>query len=340
MKQLLLIILLLLVVQQRVDASVIVDMHGRKITLPAQVKRVMGASPPVTYLIYTLDPGLITGLNLPLEDKARRLLRPESGKLPVVGGFGGQGRNFNIEAFLATKPDLVVAWPQNTATLNQKVEQTLSDFKIPCVYVNLDNLKDYPAAYEFLGTVLGRKERGQKLAAYFRAELKKLESFAAKIPEAKRLSVYFAEDPDGLTTVSADSAHAEAISLAGARNVHQMKAVSSRKKERISLEQVLVYNPEVIIAQDRSFYDSVYNDSRWKGIAAVRNHRVYLVPDTPFNWMDKPPSFMRLMGTKWLATVLYSSSSTGNLLNETREFYRIVLGIELSDTDARKLLNL
>ena len=329
-------IIALLMLLSSVEAAEITDMHGRKVALPGPVKRVVGASPPVTYLVYTIDPGLVIGLNLPFDEKARRFLRPETFKLPVIGGFGGQGRNFNVEAFLATKPDLVLAWPQNSATLKPKVEQTLADFKIPCIYVTLDDLADYPAAYEFLGNVLGRKERAHKLAAYFQAELKKMEAFSGKIPEGKRISVYFAEDPDGLTTVSSESAHAEAVTLAGGRNVHQMKEERSRRKERISIEQVLSYNPDVIIVQDRTFFESVYADSRWKGIAAVRNHRVYLIPDSPFNWMDKPPSFMRLMGAKWLASVLNPSSFKVNLVAETREFYRIFLAVELSEHLAGK----
>jgi iron complex transport system substrate-binding protein len=289
-------------------------------------------------MLYTLDPSLLAGLNTSPDDYLRRFLRAETMKLPVIGGFGGQGKNFNAEVLLSLRPDLVLAWASRSATLNPRVEQILTSAGIPYAYVKLDNMSDYPAAYEFLGNLLGRKERGKKLAAYFRSELKKLESFSARIPGKKRVSVYFAEESDGLTTVSSNSVHAEALALAGGKNVYRKESENSRVKDRISIERVLSYNPEVIIAQDESFYRGIYKDPRWAGIRAVRNRRVYLIPDTPFDWMDRPPSFLRLMGAKWLAGVLYPNHGKGNLMSETKEFFKLFLGTSLSDTEIRTIL--
>lgn len=321
------------------EAARINDMYGRGVTLPNHITRVLGASPPVTYMLYTLDPGLVAGLNNSPDDDLRKFLRPETMKLPVVGGFGGQGKNFNAEVLIALKPDLVLAWAPRSATLNPRVEQILTSSGIPYAYVKLDKMSDYPAAYEFLGSLLGRKERGKKLAAYFRRELKKLELFSARIPEKKRVSVYFAEEMDGLTTVSSNSVHGEAVALAGGRNVHHKESEGGRVKDRISIEQVLSYNPEVIIAQDESFYSGIYKDPRWAGIRAVRNHRVYLIPDTPFDWMDRPPSFLRLMGAKWLAGVLYPQSAKVHIASETRSFYQLFFGASPSDAEIRSILN-
>jgi iron complex transport system substrate-binding protein len=167
-----------------------------------------------------------------------------------------------------------------------------------------------------------------------------MERFAARIPENRRVKVYFAEETDGLTTVSTRSVHGEALALAGGRNVHTKESAGGRIKDRISIEQVISYNPEVIIAQDESFYSGIYKDPRWAGIRAVRNRRVYLIPDAPFNWMDRPPSFLRLMGAKWLAAVLYPNSGKGNLVSETREFFRLFLGKSPSDTEVRTILNM
>ncbi len=289
-------------------------------------------------MVYTIDPSLLVGLNLPLDDNLRKFLRADTMKLPVIGGFAGQGRNVNMEVVIATKPDLVLAWAPRSVTLNPKIEQMLTSSGIPFAYVKLDNMSDYPAAYEFLGGLLGLKERGKTLAVYFRNELKKLESFSAQIPEKKKVSVYFAEEKDGLTTVSSKSVHGEAVALAGGRNVHHSETGSDRVKDRISLEQVLAYDPDVIVAQDESFFNGVYKDSRWSGLRAVRNHRVYLIPDTPFDWMDRPPSFLRLMGAKWLASVLYPESAGTNIVSETREFYRLFFGVSPSDQEIRAIL--
>jgi iron complex transport system substrate-binding protein len=331
-------ILGLLIFLGHAEAARITDMQGRSVTLPNHVNRVLGASPPVTYMVYTLDPGLLAGLNSEPNDDLRTFLRADTMKLPVVGGFGGQGKNFNAEVIFSLRPDLVLAWAPRSATLPPRVEQLLTSSRIPYAYVKLDNMSDYPAAYEFLGSLLGRKERGKKLAAYFRVELRKLKSFSARIPENKRVSVYFAEEMDGLTTVTSNSAHGEAVALAGGRNVHHGGAIGGRNKDRISIEQVMAYNPEVIIAQDESFYSGIYKDSRWAGIRAVRNRRVYLIPDTPFDWMDRPPTFLRLMGAKWLAGVLYPKTAGIDIVSETRKFYQLFFGVNLGERDIRAIL--
>ncbi|QEM68602.1 ABC transporter substrate-binding protein [Geobacter sp. FeAm09] len=330
---------LLLMTMSSAGAADITDMHGRKVQVSARVQKVLCASPPVTYLLYTIDPALVAGLNLPVDDKLRRFIRPETANKPVVGAFGGgQGRNFNSEVLLAVKPDLIVAWPPRSAA--PKIEQMLAKFNIPLATISLDTMDEYPTAYEFLGEALGRQERCRVLAEYFRTELRKLKAFSAGIPANKRVSVYFAEERDGLLTVSADSVHSEAVALAGGRNVHKGASLNRRGKDRVSLEQVLAYDPEVIIAQDPTFFNAVYKDSRWARIRAVRNHRVYLAPNAPFNWLDQPPSFLRLLGAKWLAHTLYPSSFKTNITAETRHFFNLFWGSRLSEQDVRTMLAL
>jgi iron complex transport system substrate-binding protein len=340
MKRCALILALLTLLVTSAEAARINDMYGHAVTLPSRITRVLGASPPVTYMICTLDPSLLAGLNIPPDDELRRFLRPETLKLPVVGGFGGQGRNFNAEVLLSLKPDVVLTWSPRSSTLNPRVEQKLNSAGIPYAYVKLDTMSDYPAAYEFLGTLLGKNARGRQLSACFSRELKKLKAFSARIPEGKRVSVYFAEEEDGLTTVSSDSVHGEALALAGGRNVYRKQSGNHRVKDRISIEQVIAFNPEVIIAQDESFYNSVYRDPRWSRVRAVRTRRVYLIPDKPFDWMDRPPSFMRLMGAKWLAGVLYPKTAPVNIVSDTRKFYKLFFGASLSDAEVRAILKM
>jgi iron complex transport system substrate-binding protein len=55
--------------------------------------------------------------------------------------------------------------------------------------------------------------------------------------------------------------------------------------------------------------------------------------------MDRPPSFLRLMGAKWLASVLYPQSAKFNLAADTRSFFQLFFGKSPSDRDIRALLN-
>ena len=323
----------------RTDAAQTVDMYGRTVDLPGRIDKVVAASPPVTYMVCTIDPCLIGALNVPSNRNLQKYLGKDIKNLPVIGGFGGGSKNFNAEVLVESRPDLVIVWPPPSGFLNPMARRVLDLSGIPYVLVKLDTLEDYPQAYEYLGKLLGREARGKKLATYFRKALKKLRADAAGISERQRVSVYFAEGLDGLTTVSSDSVHGEVLALAGGRNVYPIKSGSRQHKHRLSIEQVLLFDPEVIVVQEPSFFNEIHRDSRWREIRAVRNKRVVLEPNIPFNWMDRPPSFLRLLGAKWLAGILYPHRENEKVLFETREFFKLFLGKMLDDEDLRSLLN-
>jgi iron complex transport system substrate-binding protein len=100
----------------------------------------------------------------------------------------------------------------------------------------------------------------------------------------------------------------------------------------------MLYNPDVIVAQESMFTEKVYSDPAWRNVKAVREHKVYLIPRTPLNWFDRPPSFMRFLGLEWLTSKLYPREFPVNMSAETRKFYSIFLGVELSDSDVREIL--
>ena len=157
-----------------------------------------------------------------------------------------------------------------------------------------------------------------------------------KIP--KRVSVYYAEGGDGLNTECDTSFHAELIGLVGGQNVHRCKTKDMFGMERISFEQVMLYDPEMILVMDKAFYEKIFTNPLWQRIKAVRDKKVYLIPSQPFNWFDRPPSFMRLLGAKWLANLLYPELYRVNIVGETQHFFRLFFGVELSDNEARRLL--
>jgi iron complex transport system substrate-binding protein len=45
--------------------------------------------------------------------------------------------------------------------------------------------------------------------------------------------------------------------------------------EAISLEQVMLYDPDVILAKEPVFYRAVVSDPRWQLVRAVKEKRVY-----------------------------------------------------------------
>ncbi|MGA7828375.1 MAG: ABC transporter substrate-binding protein [Geobacteraceae bacterium] len=321
----------------RVGAREITDMYGRKFVISDYPRKVFSASPPVTWLLYTIDPTMLTGLNFPIKENDRKYLYRCASDLPVIGGWFGQAYTPNLEMLLKIKPE-VVAVSINHSALSAKICSTMKTMGMPVLNVPVYALADYPNAYATVGRILGREARSRKLGRYCSKTLHEAAMVTAGIPDKRRVSVYYAEGADGLSTECDSSWHSELITLAGGKNVHQCRAGDNYGMEKVSMEQVLLYNPDVILAFDRTFYRRVFHDAKWRRIRAVRNRKVFFIPDQPTNWFDRPPSFMRFIGLKWVLNLLYPRDYKIDIVKEASDFYRFFLGVEVSEGDMRRII--
>ncbi len=320
-------------------AREIIDMSGRKVTIPDVISKAVAVSPPGTYLLYAIDPEILAGLNFPLWESEKKYTVRKNRQLPIIGGIAGQGRTMNREVLLQVKPDFLLQWAWQDDATNRKFLDSMASMPFPVVCVRLESIEDYPDALRFIGDITNRKERGEELRQYALDTLNEAKAMAAKTPKDKKVRVYYAEGTDGLSTERAKSVHAELIPLAGGINVHQGEELDHYGMEKISMEQLLLYDPEVILVKEQTFFDTVFTDPRWKNLRAVREKRVYLIPYEPFNWFDRPPSFMRLLGIKWLLSLLHPELFTVDMVAETKSFYKLFLGVELNETQAMEVLN-
>jgi iron complex transport system substrate-binding protein len=320
------------------DAREITDTFGRKFSVPDRPQRVYSASPPVTYMLYAIDPSMLAGLNFPVREWEKKYLDKRMQDLPILGGWFGQAQTPNLEAVLKAKPEIIVMMKMGGALRSKTDETVMKTMPMAVVQVALDRLSDYPEAFLYLGTLLGREARAKTLASYARKTISEMAELASAIPDQRRVSVYYAEGVDGLSTDCDTSEHAELINLVGGRNVHHCEERDLYGLESISLEQVILYNPDVILVKEPVFFKAVFSDPRWQRIRAVKAGRVYLIPYEPFNWFDRPPSFMRLLGAKWLAGLLYPERYRADMTHETQEFFRLFLGVSLSVQETREIL--
>ena len=331
-------LLLVFCLTSQVDAREITDMFGRHFTLSDHPLKVYSASPPDTWLLYAIDPTMLAGLNLPIRDQDKRYIHKHVLRLPLIGGTFGEASTPNMEMLLRMNPELVVVSNDETS-LSRKVNQGMKMLKRPLLEMTLARPSEYPEAFLRMGRILGREDRAKKLSDYCRKTLAQAAAFSRSIPSNKKVSVYYAEGADGLTTECDDSRHSELIRLAGGVNVHRCKARDLFGMEKVTLEQVLIYNPEVILAMDKGFYRRVSSDPRWRRVRAVRDRRVYLIPDQPVNWFDRPPTFMRFLGLKWVMKCLYPKDYPVDIVRESREFYRLFLGVDVPEGEMRKVIS-
>ncbi len=334
------IVLMCLFLLMSLDAREIIDMGGKKVEIPEKITKVFGSSPPSTYMIYTIDASLIVGLNFNHargNNESSNMLDPRFMALPIVGGLQGGGNSMNRETLLSLHPDVVFLW--NNDASSQLAQYLFESSKIPSINVELESVESLPKAYLFFGEVLERMPRARVLSKYAQEALEKTKN-VVQINALKRPVVYYAEGADGLATECDQSFHYEAIKYSGGVNPHLCSTKSGLGLEKVSLEQVILYNPDIIIAQEREFFEKVKTDTRWRSIKAIREDKVFLVPKMPFNWIDRPPSFMRLLGIQWLTHVLYGTPNAEQFKTEMKLFYKLFLNIDLDDLQLEKILGM
>ncbi len=126
----------------------------------------------------------------------------------------------------------------------------------------------------------------------------------------------------GIETAVAGSIGSEVVDMLGARNVVAAGTARHTMTE-VSPEQVLAWQPDVVLAMDRGFLAAVGSDPVWRKLKAVQEKRIHFVPDLPFSWLDDPPAPNRLLGLLWLGKLLYPAAFPEDIRTEARRFYTL-----------------
>lgn len=297
----------------------ITDMAGRTVELPDQINKIFAPSPYASTLLMSLCPEKLCGLFFPIEEYQKQYLNPCLFDKPVIG------KVTEAQAIKEAKPDVILIWGDKANPIHPKSEKALAEIAIPHIYACCDelvDLRDYPAIYRFLGEVLGIEERAEKLAVYCEETLAEAAELVNSVHPQQRPRVYYAEGKDGTQTEYSHSLHAHLLNLIGDVNVHRGNLVGHPGMEQLTAEQILNYDPEVIIVWLKEAYERIINKD-WSEISAVKNNRVFLIPVEPFSYFDRPPCFMRILGLKWLLSICYPEIYKKNYEEEKAEFLKL-----------------
>ncbi len=314
-------------------AQGVTDATGRAIAIPEDVQRVFPAGPPAAIMLYTLAPELLIGWPRANRPAEREFLLSDIAARPEIGRITGRGNTANLETVLALKPDLILDVGSTSETFKSLAGRVQEQTGIPYALLDGRFLATAPS-YEALGQLVRRPEQGRALAAYTRETLDTILGRIADIPQQQRPRVYYARGPRGLETGLAGSINVETIEML-ANNV-----AGGRKGglAAVSIEQVLIWNPDVVITIDRDFAGNVKQEPGWGALPAVQAGRVHLAPKLPFGWVDFPPSVNRLIGLWWLAKILYPERFPEDLRDRARDFYTRFYHVTPSDAQMDAVL--
>lgn len=313
------------------------DSLGREVELPAQIDRIAPSGHTANQVLLTMAPEKMVSLSQDLtEDQLKYINLPNYADLPITGAAFGSKGDINKEAVAAADPQVIIDTGEVKDGLEEDMDTLQEQLGIPVVFIET-KLEDYGAAYEMLGELLGMPERGQELSEYCAAAYKEVTDVMATIPDSERVNLgYFLGDA-GLNTIAKNSYQGQVIDLC-ANNVAVLDNVTgSGQGQEVSLEQIALWNPDLIIFAPDSIYDTVADDPAWDGIAAIDNGNFYETPATPYNWLNNPPTVNQVMGMQWLPRLLYPDKFDTSIADVTKSYYKMFYGYELTDEEVANL---
>lgn len=320
----------------------ITDMAGRKLTIPSDIKKAYSTSQIGIITLYTLNPDKLSGWGFKLIDDEKKFISEKYYNLPVLGTWSGKNGTGNIEEIIKVHPDVIFSMgnlAKSDIDASEKIQQQTG---IPVIMVD-GSLTKLDKAYEFIGSILNEKSKAKELGDYCSKTITDITAQVEKIPADKKLKVYYAEGLAGLETDPKGSFHTEVLDFVGGINIAEVPVQQGFGRAQISKEQLLSWNPDIILAgYDKDAggggFNSIKTDTALKGIKAIAGNKVYQIPSMPYDWFDRPPSVNRIIGVKWLANLLYPDYVKLDIKKEVTAFYDKFYHHKLTDKEFNDLL--
>ena len=282
----------------------ITDSAGRRVEIPQRISRVVAAGPPASILLYTLAPEKMVGWVLAPSPAEKEFLLHSVRDLPEYGRLTGRGGTANLESVLKFKPDLIIDAGSVGATFVSLANNVQEQTKIPCVLLD-GTFGKTPEIYRLLGEVLGVSARAEQLAAM--PTRRSMGSPRGSLPLRRASARAYSA---GAATAWKPSCGLHQPGGSGSGGRDQRGGCGWHRRAQQGVDRAgPVWNPDIILALDPGFHRAVATDPLWNSLQAVRNGRIYLAPNLPYGWFDAPPGVNRLIGVRWLASILSQAVS-------------------------------
>ncbi|MEH6399873.1 MULTISPECIES: ABC transporter substrate-binding protein [Pantoea] len=295
----------------------ITDQTGRQVTIPDRVDRIVVLQHQTLNLLVQMNAtdkivGVMANWKQQLGDSYARLV-PELNQKATLGDL----THVDPEKLVALHPQVVFV----TNYAPQEMIDSITALGIPVVAISLrhdepgekakmnPSIRDEEMAYDkglregitLIGEIINKPAEAKALITATDEGRKIVSDRLKDVPAEKRIRAYMA-NPE-LTTYGSGKYTGLMMLHAGAVNV---AAATVKGFKTVSMEQIIAWDPQVIFVQDR--YPSVVNEinssPQWQAIDAVKNHRVWLMPDYAKAWGYPMPEAMGI-GELWMAKKLY-----------------------------------
>lgn len=296
----------------------VTDAAGREVTIEEEPEKLVSGYYITTSMLIALGHAdKLVGIEAKADTRPiYALAAPELLELPSVG----TAKEFDLEGCAALEPDLVI--------LPLKLKDTipaLEELGLTVLTVNPESLEELNETIRLFNTVIGDPVKGWELLDY---NQKTQEFLAEKLADVEKPRVYLAGNSSYLSTAGAAMYQNSLLELGGGENV--AAELEDTYWADVSYEQLLSWNPEVIIMASDAAYskEAILSHPQLQQLDAVKNGRVYAMPSAFESWDSPVPS--ALVGSRWVASVLHGEQYAFEQFQaDAADFYRQFYGVEI-----------
>ena len=318
------------------QATSITDYAGNTFAADKPVNTVMAIHPIYTMMALRLAPDKVVSVDKiytqqylganSLSALLTNLGLAHIKSLPVTNTFM---QKVDPEQVLSLNPDLVVTLDKDA---NAKTLETAT--KKPFLILSKNTLADYAKSFRMLGAVLGNSQEADQMADYWEKTIAGVAAKTDPIAVKDRPNVYHCAAGSIYSTVGKDTIMASVVKLAGGNNLgDQISSGSNSTNESIdvSMDQILKWNPDVVVANTSAQYQEIMSSPEWKAVNAVKNGKVYC--QLKYSFVDGLTS---LPGLLWYNAILTAPNDTSALAayhKEAKNYFQLFFKYNISDDE-------
>jgi iron complex transport system substrate-binding protein len=303
------------------ETVTVVDSLGNEVLIPKQVTKVASMRSGITEIICALGQ----------QDK---IVAVEEG-VKEGAGYGAfiagvypdlktrdcplAGGSINAEEMLRIAPDLVLHGGYGRIKQAEAFKEQVPE--MPVVIAHFETLEHYMDDIRIVAQCLNAKDRAEELIAYLQSKLDFVTARVGDVPEGEKVRVFYGGHDIYHAYGGETFEHFQIVS-AGGINV---AADLTGWMPEVSAEQLLQWDPQVVVLLSGVSTDDVLNDPKLSSLSAVKDRRVYALPESGWDFSSPRALFC----IEWLAAKLYPERFADvDVEAEAHEFYQGVFGVD------------
>jgi len=281
-------------------SRIVTDEMGGRITVPAEVRRIVSLAPSITEMIYALK------LDDRLVGDTTYCDVPEAAKTkPHVGSV----LDPNFEAIVALHPDVVlaVAYGGN----RKETVDALQKLGVPVYVIDPRTALQVLDSMSHIAKLADDEAEGNEVISHLKSRLDALQARLADLP---LVHVLFVVQLNPLITIGQNTFIADAMRWAGAESI----VIAKQDWPKLSLEEVVRLQPDYIVlaTSEMGAGAQTLQDLRsravWKDLQAVKAGHVAVISEE----IDRPAPGL-IDAVEQLAHQIHGDAFSTSLRNDT-----------------------